>query len=261
MGDYTAPRIHSPQYYERLAALEDAHPWTEAMRQTGFALLERFGLNAGSPRLLDAGCGTGLFLHELEDRLQPCSAVGCDASLDGLRRAKHRGLVRLTAARLDALPYRDECPDAITCFDVLQHLRLDEARRAVQEFRRVLKSGGVLVVRAAARRGWGKKRHQDSGDYQQWEPAKLRRLLEECGFQVVFLALANCLPSIWADLQGFASSRALRGDEGLSLTPLSRRSVKGRVLARYWSIERHWILGHGVRPPLGHTVFCVGKKG
>lgn len=260
MGENSAPKIFTPEYYDRLEALEDAHPWTEAMRQTGFALLERFGSNAPSARLLDAGCGTGLFLRKAEQQPGVCLAAGCDRSMDGLRRARRRGALRLVAARLSDLPFRGERLDAIACFDVLQHLGSAEARATIDEFHRVLKSEGVLVIRAAARRGWGAKRHQDSDDYQQWEPRRLRGLLERFGFRVVFVALANFLPSIWADLRGWALGGVRRGDEGLRLRPLSRESFEGRLLAGYWSIERRWILEHGGRPPLGHTVFCVGRK-
>ncbi len=104
MSDSSVPKISTPEYYNRLEALEDAHPWTEAMRQTTFALLERFGSNAPSARFLDAGCGTGLFLKQAESRRPGCMAMGCDASMDGLRRARRRGPVRLAAAKVSELP-------------------------------------------------------------------------------------------------------------------------------------------------------------
>ncbi len=261
MSDNSVPKISTPEYYDRLEAVEDAHPWTEAMRQTGFALLDRFASTAPTARLLDAGCGTGLFLRQAESRPPGCMAAGCDRSMDGLRRARHRGAVRLAAAKVSELPFRDECLDTMTCFDVLQHLGSAQARATIDEFHRVLKDEGVLLIRAAARRGWGRKRHQDTGDYQQWEPHKLRQLLEARGFQVVFVTLTNCLPAIWADLRGWAFGAVPRGDQGLRLRPLSRASLKGRLLAVYWRIERRWVLEHGGRPPLGHTIFCVARKG
>lgn len=260
MSDNSAPKISTPEYYDKIEALEEHHPWTEAMRETGFALLERFASNAPSGHLLDAGCGTGLFLRQTENRRPGCLAAGVDSSMDGPRRARRRGGVRLAAARVSDLPFRDQCFDTMTCFDVLQHLGSVEAGATIDEFYRVLNAEGVLVIRAAARRGWGRKRHQDTDNYQQWEPSKLRELLEARGFQVVFVALTNFLPAILTDLRGWAFRAAPRGDEGLGVRPLSRGSLKGRLLAAYWRIERRWILGHGGRPPLGHTVFCVARK-
>ncbi len=143
----------------------------------------------------------------------------------------------------------------------MQHLGSAQARAAIDELYRVLNDEGVLLIRAAARRGWGRKRHQDTGDYRQWEPHKLRQLLEVSGFHVVFVTLTNFLPAIWADWRGWAFDEAPRGDEGLCLRPLSRESFKGRLLAAYWRIERRWILEYGGRPLLGHTVFCVARKG
>ena len=261
MSDHAAPKISTPEYYDRLEALEGAHPWTEAMRQTAFALLERFGSDAPSARLLDAGCGTGLFLKQAESRPPGGMAMGCDASMDGLRRARRRGAVCLAAATVCELPFRGECLDTVTCFDVLQHLRSTQARATIDEFHRVLKNEGVLLIRAAARRGWGRKSHQDTEDYQQWEPDKLRQLLEAGGFHVVFVTLTNFLPAVWADGRGWALEEAPRGDEGLRPRPLSSESFKGRLLRAYWHIERRWILEHGCRPPLGHTVYCVSRKG
>ena len=49
--------------FERMAAVEDRHPWTRSMRILTFDLLARHGAKRGAS-LLDAGCGTGLFFRD-----------------------------------------------------------------------------------------------------------------------------------------------------------------------------------------------------
>ncbi len=165
----------------------------------------------------------------------------------------------LVAGAVDDLPFCSGQFQAVVCWDVLQHLSADGSRSALQEFDRLLAPKGTLLIRAAARRGIGKNRHRDTSQYQQWEPEKLHVALDKAGFEVLFLALVNCLPSLLADL-GELGKPAPVGDEGLRVQAVSARGWKSRMLGAYWRVERGLILGRGWRPPGGHTLFCVARK-
>lgn len=90
--------------------------------------------------LLDAGCGKGEFL----DRLGPATrrAVGIDLSKESVRRAGHNAALAL--GTLEALPFRDETFDLITCRWVVEHL--EDPRMSLSELNRVLRSGGRMVL-------------------------------------------------------------------------------------------------------------------
>jgi SAM-dependent methyltransferase len=254
-----APRIFTPEYYERLKAVEERHPWALAMRWLALDLLRRATDGVPQPKLLDAGCGAGLFLCKCGEEFAGATLTGFDLSLDGLRQAQGHGLRRLVAAHSGALPFPSTEFDAVACQDVLQHMTPTEARRSLQEFARVLRPGGRLLVRTAARRGLAAKKHLDSADYRQWEPETLGAALADNGFEVEFMARANWLPGLLADLRAYARPRP-EGDVGLSLDPAGGAGWKGRLLAGYWALERRLVLGAGWRPGRGHTLFCLARK-
>jgi len=254
-----APRILSREYYERLKAVEEQHPWARAMRGLALDLLREGNAGAAPPVLLDAGCGAGLFLCEYEKEFNGAVVTGFDLSLDGLRVAQNRGLRRLASASAAELPFPGGEFDVVVCHDVLQHLTPGEAMRAVQEFARVLRPGGRLLLRTAARRGLFGKKHLDTPDYRQWAPEQLSEALIEHGFVVEFLARVNWLPGLLADLKALARPRP-QGDIGLELDPQSGLGWKGRMLRAYWSLERRLVLRTPWRPGHGHTLFCLASK-
>jgi ubiquinone/menaquinone biosynthesis C-methylase UbiE len=96
----------------------------------------------GSPAgvALDLGCGTGTAGNGLLK--SGMKVVGADLSEPCLRAAKRR-LDAVVRADAVALPFGDERFDAIVCRGALHHL--PDPDRALDEARRVLKSGGIAV--------------------------------------------------------------------------------------------------------------------
>jgi SAM-dependent methyltransferase len=254
-----APKILTPEYYQRLKAVEERHPWALAMRRLALDLLKRSMAAVARPKVLDAGCGAGLFLCKCGEELAGASLTGLDLSLDALREAQKHGLRRLAAARSGEVPFPLGAFDLVACQDVLQHLTPHEARQSLQEFGRVLRPGGRLLIRTAARRGLASKKHVDSADYRQWDPEQLGAALAEHGFEVEFMTRANWLPGLLADLRAYGRPRP-EGDVGLSLDPASGAGWKGSLLAAYWALERRLVLGMGWRPGRGHTLLCLARK-
>jgi ubiquinone/menaquinone biosynthesis C-methylase UbiE len=102
-----------------------------------------------SKRILDLGCGTGMFLNELSNRAK--FVVGADASLEMLKLAKGRVReARLVQADADSLPFADGSFDAIVSVTLLQNMPDPEA--TVREVARVIKLGGAAVLTVLKRR-------------------------------------------------------------------------------------------------------------
>jgi SAM-dependent methyltransferase len=85
-------------------------------------------------RVLDAGCGEGVFVDAFADSLD---IIGVDANYAS---------GRVTEGSLTALPFDPASFDRALCLDVLEHLVFDDQRRALAELFRVIAPGGELFV-------------------------------------------------------------------------------------------------------------------
>lgn len=99
------------------------------------------GLEAGfDGRVLDVGCGNGLYLRAL-DHLS-IEAIGCDLSLGML--SEISGDHRRVNADVTRLPFPDDSFDVVLAPHMLYHV--DDRTSAVRELRRVLAPSGVCVL-------------------------------------------------------------------------------------------------------------------
>lgn len=119
-------------------------PYQELLERVVAALCAK----KGELKILDAGCGTGNFANALRARSRPNIALdGVDGSWAMLKRAKKKTHTRARYVRADlnrSLPYADGSFDGVVSLNVLYALR--DPSSVVQEFWRVLKFGGILVV-------------------------------------------------------------------------------------------------------------------
>jgi SAM-dependent methyltransferase len=90
-------------------------------------------------RVLDAGCGNGIYLRALRER--GVNAVGCDLSPGMLRRVAHHPVV---TADVTALPVRDGAFDVVIAAQLLD--LVPDRRGAIRELRRALRIGGSCVA-------------------------------------------------------------------------------------------------------------------
>ncbi len=128
-------------YYDRFAS------WYENDRSKGYhAFLDRMELKIAQPwvenqEVLEAGCGTGLLLKEL-DRMAS-KATGVDLSAGMLEKALARGLNAVKGS-ITELPFPDNSFDTTVSFKVLSHI--PDLKKAISEMARVTRPGGHLVL-------------------------------------------------------------------------------------------------------------------
>jgi len=91
-------------------------------------------------RVLDVGVGLGRILAPLEN----LDRYGIDISIDYLERARSEG-IKVAFSRIEDMPFVDQCFDMVLVTDVLEHVF--DLNHCTQEILRVLKPGGVLIVR------------------------------------------------------------------------------------------------------------------
>jgi SAM-dependent methyltransferase len=105
-------------------------------------LLCEFGRLSAADRLLELGCGTGLFT-ELVQRATGASIIATDLSPELLAEARERlPQVEFRIEDAHRLSFPDACFDAVYGSSILHHL---EIGRALDEIRRVLRPGGRMV--------------------------------------------------------------------------------------------------------------------
>ena len=176
--------------YARMFAAEETQWWYAGMRAISLALLApALPPLPESARILDAGCGTGNNLRHLARHGR---AVGVDLSDDALRFCRSRGVAAAKAGLL-ALPFPDASFDCVTSFDVLYHRWVRDDRAAVAEMARVLRPGGVLLVRVPALRAlWGA--HDEAVlSRHRYTRGEVKALLEWAGLEVVRAVYGNSL--------------------------------------------------------------------
>lgn len=234
--------------YRELYELEDRHWWFRGRRAVIWSLLRRAGL-PHSPRILDAGCGTGRNLVEFGSLGQ---AEGVDASDEAVAFCRRRGLDHVRAAPLDALPYDDGRFELILATDVIEHL--DDDRRALAELRRVAAPGARLVLTVPAY-SWLWSEHDVSMHHRRrYTLSRLQERVAAAGWQPVVRSyfFSALLPAVAAVRMVRRLVPARRGRSDLALTPpLLGRALELPVLAEAKLIER------GVRLPAGVSVGMV----
>ncbi|HEY2941134.1 MAG TPA: class I SAM-dependent methyltransferase [Vicinamibacteria bacterium] len=180
----------NPEEYGRMFDAEETQWWYAGMRAISMALLSPALAARPQPAwILDAGCGTGHNLHHLS-RLG--RAVGVDLSDEALRFCRIRGVPAAKAGLL-ALPFPDAAFDCVTSFDVLYHRWVQDDRAAVAELARVLRPGGVLLVRVPALRAlWGA--HDEAvHSRHRYTRGEVNALLRGAGLHVMRASYGNTL--------------------------------------------------------------------
>ncbi|RQW84768.1 MAG: class I SAM-dependent methyltransferase, partial [Geobacter sp.] len=117
-----------------------------SLRPGGFLLTERglslCGFSPGA-RIVDVGCGTGASVAYLQEKHRH-RALGVDVSGDLLPKNDRKGNITAVVARAEELPLSTGSCDGVLCECVLS--LVTEPGRAVEEFSRVLRPGGFLIL-------------------------------------------------------------------------------------------------------------------
>ena len=98
--------------------------------------------NLVGAKVLDLGCGSGLYLDELEHR--GAVALGVDSDRAALQSARESGHSRLVCADAGQLPFRAGVFDMVLSVEVMTHIAPQPRLQVLQGITGVLKEGGLL---------------------------------------------------------------------------------------------------------------------
>jgi SAM-dependent methyltransferase len=197
---YVTPTFDEAHYREVYASKE----YQDIVRDLGISSheyrVQRFGaervalmarhLDVQSPRYLDVGCSTGFVVEAA--RGAGWEAIGLDLNPSAVEFGRSRGLDLRTAA-LEDEPFEAASFDAVSLFDVLEHLHhpVGTLRAAV----RLLRPGGIVFLYvpnydSASRLLMGKDAHfiWPTHHLNYYTPETIRDLMTREGLETVYLA-------------------------------------------------------------------------
>jgi SAM-dependent methyltransferase len=195
---------------------------------------ELLRLKPGGGAVLDLGCATGGFLSTLKGT--SWGLFGVEMSEDAARTARSRCGAEVFVGDVQDAPFARESFDAITCFNVLEHVY--EPREVLARVSEWLKPGGVFFTMLPNIDSAGARIFRSHWyalelprHLYHFSPATLRQAAHSVGLQEVFLRTQR-------DLY-FEASTYYIFDEfvkriGLSRPPLAKRTEAGLL----WKVLR-----------------------
>jgi len=248
------------ELYQQVFSVQTTHWWGRNRRKLSLDLLKKFGAGAGA-RHLDIGCGTGQNL-QLLNSLNPAQVVGIDLSplaLELARKASpHSELVRTDLNR--ALPFGDQSFDVATIFSVLYHRWVESELAALIEARRVLRSGGLLLITEPAFPALAREIDIIDMAARRYRLRSFVDLLRAAEYEVVF---SNYFTSFGAPIiLGMKAIKALAKKPAPAAEVADMRPVHPLLNGALYGAARieARLVKAGVPMPFGTTLICVARR-
>lgn len=146
-------------------------------------------------KLLDVGCGAGDFPDAFSHYRPDLQISAMDISQKAIEIAKRRKLkVDFKVGNAEKLPFESKSFEAVTCFDLIEHVEHPE--RVVAEIERVLKPGGIFHTFIPTEDRWlspegmlmklgWKGKEIYGGHPQHYSPDYIRKIIEKNGFRII----------------------------------------------------------------------------
>ena len=227
--------------------------WRIASGWLDRSLRGRTGLKA-----LDIGCGAGGTLRRLAHRPEIDRAFGIDPSPTALAHAEGMDVAIGSAL---SLAFSAESFDLICSFDVFQHLPAGGDTLAFREMSRVLRPGGIALLRTNGEGLWPDRSRAD----RPYRLGTLRDLAEGTGFRILALTYANALPSVATEIVGrirskVGAARTHGHPQGGGLQVRPPSPIRDHLMRGVAMLEAFAITRLRLRMPVGHTCMLLARK-
>jgi SAM-dependent methyltransferase len=233
--------------------VDEQHWWYRGRRRIIAVELDRLPLPDGA-RVLDAGCGSGRTLQEL-DRFGDVSGIELNPQAAAV--ARGRGAFDVRIGRLEELPFPSDTFDLITCLDVIEHTPDDRATLA--ELLRVCVPGGWLLVTVPAYQALWSQHDEANHHYRRYARGTLQAAAAQAGWRVHRMTSFNSLLLAPAAAVRLAARRR-RSNGGPEKTDLDLGPAwLNGLLERPLKTEARW-LARGRTLPVGLSLLAVLQK-
>lgn len=244
--------------YALMRRVEDSYWWYAVLRESVNSEVKAQLAGKSDARILDAGCGTGGMMEVLRRENPAWRISGLDFSPQAIEHTRQRGFTDVTQGSVDALPYLDASFDAVVSLDVLYFDGVDETK-AMSEFNRVLKPGGVLVLNLPAFDLLRGEHDVAVSGVRRYTPWRVREMLSQCGLDALRVHCWNAW--LFLPILGWRLLSRLRrsGDSTLAKSDLSMPpAVLNDTLTAFARIDM--ALCRAIHSPVGTSVQAVARK-
>lgn len=250
---------YSPQFFEKLARIEDRHFWFRFRNR----LLSGLVRDLVEPlpngfRVLEAGCGNGNVLRFLTVAIRRGAVIGIDLFEEGLRLARQRSNAMLVRGDVHTSPFQCQF-EIIGAFDVIEHLHDD--RQALRDFHRLLSDDGLLLLTVPAHMALWSYFDEAAGHFRRYSRKELEQTLQACGFRVEFITefMMVLYPALWISRRLAGWLGGSKAAEEKSLTDF--RVVPGLnvilLLLLWWELP---FIRWRVRIPIGSSLLVIARR-
>lgn len=243
------------EVYRQFFELERENWWFAGMRSIYHRQIKKLGMSAVSQRVLDVGCGTGIWTQQLS-RLG--ITVGVDYSKEALAFCRTRELSNLLRASACEIPFHSNAFSLVTAFGVIEHI--DEDQKMLSELFRVCRPGGyVFLLTSAYRFLWSY--HDDFVHHKRrYLRSELLSKVRNAGFEIYKISYVNSIlfPGI-AGVRMFQRIKYFRPKCAERVTEIF--DVKGALNKALRSIlEVEAYLLQFISFPFGVGLLCIARK-
>ncbi len=238
--------------YQKMYDLETHYWWHQGRRKIIEVLLKKYLTKTDSDvEILDLGCGTGINFEILR---KFGKVEGIDCSPEALKFCQRRGITEVRQGDVENLTIPENSYDAVTAFDILEHLKNDE--KAIENVYRVLKPGGIFFLLSPAYQFLWSRHDEALHHYRRYVLSDMHRKLNAAGFETIkrsycisflFLPIVfyRLITSLWSDGQPKTSYVLLPGWLNGFFVLLLRLEA---YILKYFNF------------PFGVSILCLAKK-
>lgn len=175
--------------YQNIYKNEQTHFFYKANHALVINLVKKYLSEVKNPKILEAGCGTGLLAKKLSS-FGVVEAI--DISPEAVKLAKKRG-IRAKIASVGKIPFKSSQFDLVTSIDVIYHKKIKSDKIVLNEFSRVLKPGGILIIRVPANKWLTRSTDAHVHTRERYELNNLAKKLKAAKFKVKKISYVNLI--------------------------------------------------------------------
>jgi 2-polyprenyl-3-methyl-5-hydroxy-6-metoxy-1,4-benzoquinol methylase len=243
---------HIPDvHFDSLAKLETSYWWHQSRLNWAEKIIRANFQEPTSLSVLDYGCGTGGFLHQLNSKMKFKASLGVDTAQEAIKRtqAYSEDYKKIDPFDLNAIPGKD----LIFLMDSLEHI--EPAPVFLKNLLSRMDNGAHLLISVPAFSHLYSSWDQAVGHYRRYEKKYLTQLIDNAGGSILFkeYIFSYLYPAIMLTRIIGRASYDKNNCEFPPVSPLLNRfflqlNKMEMFCSKYFSF------------PLGGSLFCLVKK-